>query len=71
MMSGISYCVAMHQTLFDSNFKYLQRTISKYEKLLRDGISTSKATDVLDHSENGNKRWSDLHTRVGEHVRAL
>uniref|UniRef100_A0A1I8ETA5 PCI domain-containing protein n=1 Tax=Wuchereria bancrofti TaxID=6293 RepID=A0A1I8ETA5_WUCBA len=44
-----------------------KKTISKYEKLLRDGISTSKATDVLDRSENGNKRWSDLHTRVGEH----
>ncbi|KAL3995661.1 26S proteasome non-ATPase regulatory subunit 12 [Acanthocheilonema viteae] len=44
-----------------------KRTISKYEKLLRDGIPTSKATDVLDRSESGNKRWSDLHTRVGEH----
>ncbi|MCP9263665.1 26S proteasome non-ATPase regulatory subunit 12 [Dirofilaria immitis] len=44
-----------------------KRTISKYEKLLRDGIPTSKATDVLDRTENGNKRWSDLHTRVGEH----
>uniref|UniRef100_A0A0R3RRU6 PCI domain-containing protein n=1 Tax=Elaeophora elaphi TaxID=1147741 RepID=A0A0R3RRU6_9BILA len=44
-----------------------KKTISKYEKLLRDGIPTSKATDVLDRSESGNKRWSDLHTRVGEH----
>ncbi|VDK87629.1 unnamed protein product [Litomosoides sigmodontis] len=44
-----------------------KRTISKYEKLLRDGIPTSKATDVLDHSESGSKRWRDMHTRVGEH----
>ncbi|VDN07189.1 unnamed protein product [Thelazia callipaeda] len=42
-------------------------TISKYEKLLRDGTVTNKATDVLSRNESGDKHWSDLHARVGEH----
>ncbi len=40
-----------------------------YESILRKGTKTSPATDVFDgNTETGEKRWRDLHVRVGEHV---
>jgi len=35
--------------------------------VLRKGTKTSPATDVFDSAETGEKRWRDLHVRVGEH----
>ncbi|KHN75648.1 26S proteasome non-ATPase regulatory subunit 12 [Toxocara canis] len=41
--------------------------LTGFEALLRRGTATSPATDVFETTENGNKRWTDLQTRVGEH----
>jgi len=41
---------------------------TRYEKVLRDGVPPySPATGVLTRNEPGNKRWSDLKSRVVEH----
>lgn len=42
--------------------------VAKYEKLLRRGTSTVPDTGIFDKTPEGEKRWSDLHLRVGEHV---
>ena len=42
--------------------------VNEYELLLRKGTATSTATDVFT-GEQGQKRWADFETRVGEHVR--
>ncbi|KAF1763856.1 hypothetical protein GCK72_003804 [Caenorhabditis remanei] len=41
--------------------------VAKYEKLLRRGTTASPDTGIFDKSTEGEKRWSDLHLRVGEH----
>ncbi|CAJ0567902.1 unnamed protein product, partial [Mesorhabditis spiculigera] len=38
-----------------------------YQALLRVGTPANPATGIFDDSANGNKRWEDLHVRVGEH----
>ncbi|CAI5440776.1 unnamed protein product [Caenorhabditis angaria] len=46
---------------------YKSTIVAKYEKLLRRGTSNSPDTGIFDTSKEGEKRWSDLHLRVGEH----
>ncbi|EGT47618.1 hypothetical protein CAEBREN_15361 [Caenorhabditis brenneri] len=41
--------------------------VAKYEKLLRRGTTIAPDTGIFDKSTEGEKRWSDLHLRVGEH----
>jgi len=38
-----------------------------FEKELREGVEGSKATDVFAKTEAGEKRWSDLKSRIVEH----
>jgi len=38
-----------------------------FEKELRDGVEGSQATDVFARTEAGDKRWSDLKSRIVEH----
>jgi 26S proteasome regulatory subunit N5 len=41
-----------------------------YEKELKQGSAKCKATDVFNpNTEEGQKRWKDLRSRVVEHVR--
>uniref|UniRef100_A0A915A2B3 PCI domain-containing protein n=2 Tax=Parascaris univalens TaxID=6257 RepID=A0A915A2B3_PARUN len=44
------------------------KVVAQFEELLRRGTKTSPPTDVFDITESGNKRWSDLQSRVAEHV---
>uniref|UniRef100_A0A0M3I2X7 PCI domain-containing protein n=1 Tax=Ascaris lumbricoides TaxID=6252 RepID=A0A0M3I2X7_ASCLU len=41
--------------------------VAQFEELLRRGTKTSPPTDVFDITESGNKRWTDLQSRVAEH----
>ncbi|CAJ0957845.1 unnamed protein product, partial [Mesorhabditis belari] len=55
------------KVLADVEKSKMEAICKQYEALLRAGTPTCPATGVFESSESGNKRWEDLHLRVGEH----